>query len=456
MKGLIAPGEMVGMIAAQSIGEPTTQLTLNTFHFAGVASKSNVTKGVPRVEEILSLTSNLKRPALTIYLLPEEQFERYNAIKIMNMIELTTLNEIVTNSILCFDPENSEINNDLPIIQNYQEFQAMMDEECASDNYNKWVIRFELDRTKMLDKNITMDDVHFAIYNSYKEEVQCVYSDYNDSELIFRLRMKVNSKIANSKLSLDQTDEIYKLTNFRDYLLENLQIQGISSISKVILRKNPNVVIYEEDRFVRKDVWVLDTVGSNLQEILGLDYIDKTKTISNSIMEVYNVLGIEAARQSIYNEFVEVLEDNDTYINERHLTLLCDRMTYSTVLISIFRHGINNDNIGPLAKASFEETPEQFLKAARHAELDSMRGISANVMCGQEGYFGTNSFDTFLDLNVMKQYEKQIQEDVDYQTMLESVDDPNDPCSQTNMGTYSLNVVEQDTGCPDDDYDIDI
>ena len=115
--------------------------------------------------------------------------------------------------------------------------------------------------------------------------------------------MKLTSKIANSKLALDQTDEIYKLTNFRDYLLENLQIQGISSITKVILRKDPNVVLYEEDRYVRKDIWVLDTVGSNLQEVLELDYIDKTRTISNSIMEVYKVLGIEAARQCIYNEF---------------------------------------------------------------------------------------------------------------------------------------------------------
>ena len=112
-----------------------------------------------------------------------------------------------------------------------------MDEDCTTDNYNKWVIRFELDRTKMLDKNITMDDINFAIYNSYKEEVQCVYSDYNDSELIFRLRMKVNSKIANSKLSLDQTDEIYKLTNFRDYLLENLQIQGIHLFLKLYYGK---------------------------------------------------------------------------------------------------------------------------------------------------------------------------------------------------------------------------
>ena len=131
--------------------------------------------------------------------------------------------------------------------------------------------------------------------------------------------------------------------------------------------------------------------------MLALDYIDYTRTVSNSITEVYNVLGIEAARASIYNG-VEVLQDNDTYINEHHLTLLCDRMTYSAKMISIFRHGINNDDIGPIAKASFEEAPEQFLKAARHAELDILRGVSASVMCGQEGYFGTNAFQVYLDL----------------------------------------------------------
>ena len=85
---------------------------------------------------------------------------------------------------------------------------------------------------------------------------------------------------------------------------------------------------------------------------------------------------------------IDVIEFDGTYINYHHLSLLCDRMT-SVKMISIFRHGINNDNIGPIAKASFEETPEMFLKAAKHGEVDIMRGVSANVMCGQEGYFGT-------------------------------------------------------------------
>ena len=85
------------------------------------------------------------------------------------------------------------------------------------------------------------------------------------------------------------------------------------------------------------------------------------------------------------------------YINYHHTSMLCDRMTATKKMVSIFRHGINNDDIGPIAKASFEETPEMFLKAAKHAELDLMTGVSANIMCGQEGYFGTGSFQILLN-----------------------------------------------------------
>ena len=157
----------------------------------------------------------------------------------------------------------------------------------------------------------------------------------------------------------------------------------------------------ENGRFKRKEIWVLDTIGNNLLEVLSLDCIDQTRTISNDIMEVYDVLGIEAAREIIYNEIADVLEFDGSYLNYHHMALLCDRMTYNAKLVSIFRHGINNDNIGPIAKASFEETPEMFLRAARHAELDTMRGVSANIMCGQEGFVGTNVFQVVLNLKEM-------------------------------------------------------
>ena len=208
---------------------------------------------------------------------------------------------------------------------------------------------------------------------------------------------------------MDQSDEIYLLKNFQENLLENIVLRGVKNIKKVLLRKDPNVMRYQDGKYTRKDIWLLDTVGTNILDILALDYIDTTKTYSNDIQEMYKVFGIEVARQCIYNEFVEVMLEGGLP-NDHHLSLLCDRMTYSYKMISIFRHGINNDDIGPIAKASFEETPEMFLKAARHAELDIMRGVSSNVMCGQEGYYGTSSFQIYLDLNKIKENHKIYQQ----------------------------------------------
>jgi hypothetical protein len=164
------------------------------------------------------------------------------------------------------------------------------------------------------------------------------------------------------------------------------------NIQKVNIRTIKNNVAWTQGNYETKEIWVLDTVGSNLLDLLGHEGIDPTRTFSNDIKETYDILGVEAARESIYSELKEVIEFDGTYINYHHFSVLCDRMTFTSKMISIFRHGINNDNIGPIAKASFEETPEMFLKAARHAELDMMRGISANVMCGQFGNYGGGNY----------------------------------------------------------------
>ena len=180
-------------------------------------------------------------------------------------------------------------------------------------------------------------------------------------------------------------------------------------------------------------------------DVLGLDYIDNTRTLSNDIIEIYNVLGIEAARQAIYNELVEVVEFDGTYINYHNYSVLVDRMTFTHKLISIYRHGINNDNIGPIAKASFEETPEMFLKAARHAELDTLRGISANVMCGQEGHFGTAAFQVVLDIEEMQKLEatseyKYVDADEEIEKFFGAVENPDDPCGPNKIAIQN-NVI---------------
>ena len=229
-------------------------------------------------------------------------------------------------------------------------------------------------------------------------------------------------------------------------------------LSKVLLRKDPNVVKYSDGKYNRVDTWVLDTVGSNLIDTLALDYINTNKTYTNSIMEMYNVFGIEVARQSIYNELTEVIESDGTYINEHHLTMLCDRMAYSFKPISIFRHGINNDDIGPIAKASFEETPEMFLKAARHAEVDIMRGVSANVMCGQEGYYGTSAFQVYLDLEQMKENVATIENDDVQQKIKDAfgeIEKTDDVCGDANIKMENNVTHIKDTDLGKSDYIID-
>jgi DNA-directed RNA polymerase II subunit RPB1 len=517
-RAIVAPGEMVGMIAAQSIGEPTTQLTLNTFHSAGVASKSNVTRGVPRIEEILSLSENTKNPSLTIYMKKDEETDKDIVRDKIPSVEITILGEIVEMVEICFDPDdmNTLIEQDKEVMTQYFEFEKMVDEcmttmspvggegeegeelveelvsataststslnkgnasgagvateaqqqqqQQAPNEKSKWIIRMTMNKEEMLDRKISMDDVHFALKNMYGSEVTCMYADYNADNLVFRIRL--NNIITNSKkknnnpLSLDQSDQIYILKNFQDNMLNNIVLRGVKGLSNVLLRKITDSVVKVDGAYTKKETWVLDTTGTNLLTALALDYIDVTRTISNDIQEIYNVLGIEAARVAIFTELSEVLEFDNTYINYHHLIMLADRMTASANMVSIFRHGINNDDIGPIAKASFEETPEMFLKAARHAELDEMRGVSANVMCGQEGYFGTSCFQVLLDMNKMMKFSGESKynvmdanEEIDAAFEMEN---PDDVCSIHNLSMNATisNIKKENLGSVMMSYDV--
>ena len=304
----------------------------------------------------------------------------------------------------------------------------------------------------MLDKNINMDDVHFAIQHSYKEDITCVYSDFNADKLVLRARLD-KDLVNNKKKSLDQSDEIYKLKNLQQNLLDNIILRGVKKVPKVLLRKSVNRLHMVDGNYEKDDIWVLDTVGTNFHDILTLTNIAANKTYSNDIQEVYRTLGIEAARQCVYNELEEAFEDA-SYINYHHLSILCDRICATKKMVSVFRHGINNDDIGPIAKASFEETPEMFLRAARHAELDLMTGVSANVMCGQEGYFGTGFFQVMLDINEMASLgSKVLEEKTNIDDML--VEKEEGVCSTDNISISNNTALIKgvDMGIVNDEYD---
>jgi len=447
--------------------------TLNTFHLAGVASKSNVTRGVPRIEELLRLTRNPDKPSVTIFLRPQDQHDKDKATNYCNMLQHTKLIDVVKSVEICFDPNDhaTKIHSDQILIDQFYLFDQMAIE--CNDNYSvqqprsKWIIRIEIDAESLLEKNITMDDIHYAVTSVHGSEVSCIYSDMNSSNLVFRIRLNSSmfnrgkKKMSNVYLeSLDQTDEIYLLKNFQDTILNNIVLRGVNRITNVNPRIVKDMVVKEDGKYLRKEAWVLDTTGSNLMDIFAIDFIDYTRTYSNDIREMYNILGIEAARQNILNEIVDVMEASDAYVNYHHLSILCDRMTVSKDLVPIYRSGILNDDIGPISKSTYEMHTEMFLQASRHGEFDQMRGVSANVMCGQQGYYGTNAFRLFLDMDAVMNMDER---DIDRKDVNDRIEElfgtigKVDECASNkirmNNNVHNLKVA--DTGvCADDGYDL--
>jgi DNA-directed RNA polymerase II subunit RPB1 len=455
---------------------------LNTFHNAGVSSKSNVTRGIPRIEEILRLTKNPKNPSMTVFLKPQDQLDQERAGNFANMLEHTKLSDLVKSVQICFDPieKNTAIIEDKLLMEQFYEFEKLIEdcnmnelnsvnespEQNNSSSKSKWIVRMELDAENMLDKNITMDDINFAIKNGHHgSDIQCVYSDYNTDKLVFRIR--VNSSILSKTkkkgavVSLDQTDEIYLLKNFQDSLLNNVVLRGVNGIQNVLTRKLQNMVTLEDGKYNRKDIWVLETTGSNLLDTFSLDFIDYKRSYSNDIREVYNVLGIEAAKEILYNELFEVMEYAGVYINHHHLSLLCDRMTCNKDMTEIFRSGILNDNIGPLSKSTFEVHTEVLLQASRHSEFDEVNSVSSSVMLGQYGNFGTNMFNLLLDMDEFEKLDNAMVYLDNQQNEIEEMfgiasSKEGEPCSKTNIEINNniSNIKRTNDVVCDDDYNM--
>ena len=390
----VQAGEMVGSIAAQSLGEPATQMTLNTFHFAGVSSK-NVTLGVPRLKELINVAKTIKTPTLTVYLTPDRAEESEYAKEILSKLEYTTLNNITETCAIYYDPDPARtiIDEDSELVESYFE---MPDEGIQVEKMSPWLLRIELDKISMIDKNITMIDVHEKIMQVYHRELHCIYSDDNDEKLVLRLRI-MNDEEAGVNETQAATWKFLK--ELESNMLEQLWLKGIEGISKVVMKEVTVPLVNDEGVVKKVKNWRLETDGVNLSAVLALEGIDHTRTISNDLVEVAGTLGIEAARQCLMKELREVLNVYGIYVNYRHLSVLCDVMTQRGYLMSITRHGINRTECGPLHKASFEETVEMLLEAAAYSEVDYLKGVTENIMLGQMAPIGTGEIDLLIDID---------------------------------------------------------
>ena len=401
-KSRISPGEMVGAVAAQSIGEPATQMTLNTFHYAGVSAKSNVTRGIPRLTELLGVTKNLKSPSTTIYL--EDTFSsQQSAQYVKNKLEYTVIKDIVTKSEIYYDPKNTvyqtDIISDKGILDIYREFLILENgPDYDYEETSPWIIRFTFNKEIMMENGIIMEDIYLAIMNYDIDKINFIYSDDNSKELIGRISIKAEIKgnLDPFQNGLeDQTDIISIFKNIKEDILNNIVIKGIKGITNIVMGEK-NICIKEDKEITNKKLWVLETDGTNILDVFNSEFVDFTNTYSNDIIEIYENLGIEAARNILIEEITSVMSDA-SYINDRHIDLLCDIMTNKGYLTSINRQGINRGDIGPLAKCSFEDTTDQLIKASIHGEKDKLNGVSSNIMMGQTISAGTGLCNILLD-----------------------------------------------------------
>ena len=395
----VQPGEMVGALAAQSLGEPATQMTLNTFHYAGVSAK-NVTLGVPRLKEIINISKKPKTPSLTVFLTGAAARDAEMAKDVLCRLEHTTLRKVTANTAIYYDPDplSTVITEDQEFVNVYYE---MPDFDTA--RISPWLLRIELDRKRMTDKKLSMEQIAEKISAGFGDDLNCIFNDDNADKLVLRIRiMNPEEKSAEDEEQVDKMEDDVFLRCIEASLLSDITLQGIEQISKVYMHlpttdNKKRITITEQGDFKAIAEWLLETDGTSLMRVLAERDVDPIRTYSNDICEIFSSLGIEAVRKAVEKELNYVISFDSSYVNYRHLALLCDVMTAKGHLMAITRHGINRQDVGALMRCSFEETVDVLIDAAMHAEVDYLRGVSENIIVGQLANIGTGAFGMLLD-----------------------------------------------------------
>lgn len=399
LQSLVAPGEMIGCVAAQSIGEPATQMTLNTFHYAGVSAK-NVTLGVPRLREIINVAKRIKTPSLSVYLKPEANKTKERAKTVQCALEYTTLRSVTQATEVWYDPDpmSTIIEEDIDFVKSYYE---MPDEEIAPEKISPWLLRIELNREMMVDKKLSMANIAEKINLEFDDDLTCIFNDDNAEKLILRIRI-MNDEAPKGELTDESAEDDVFLKKIESNMLTEMALRGIPDINKVFIKCGKVNKFDENEGFKPEMEWMLDTEGVNLLAVMCHEDVDARRTTSNHLIEVIEVLGIEAVRRSLLDELRVVISFDGSYVNYRHLAILCDTMTYRGHLMAITRHGINRNDTGPMMRCSFEETVDILLDAAVYAETDHLRGVTENIMLGQLAPIGTGGCALYLNDEMLK------------------------------------------------------
>ncbi len=325
-RALVEAGESVGVVAAQSIGEPGTQMTLRTFHYAGVR-EANVTLGLPRLIELLDARKTPKTPMMTVYLKSPYNKDYSRALRVARKLVYTTIEDVARISL------KTTMAYDYLVIHPVKEW--------------------------LSERGLSEKDVENVLKTlGFKFNVK--------SDGSFELPIKADPQKFESKI-------------------RKTPVSGITKVKGVLLKEEGNE-------------YCIITEGSNLAEVFNIPEVDHTRTISNDIHEIANVLGIEAARAALINEMWKTLNEQGLDVDWRHLSLVASAMTQDGEIKQIGRHGVSGRKQSVLAKAAFERAVQVLVEGAVSGAEDKLLGMTERVLAGSEVFAGTGMVKVYVDI----------------------------------------------------------
>jgi DNA-directed RNA polymerase beta' subunit len=365
----------------------------DTFHFSGISAK-NITLGFPRTRELFNATKSPSTPTVTIFFNRNNE-DPQSLHKVADKIPMSNVNDLLKNWCV-FDPDNYEL-------KYWHTAWYMLHSELADLTDNDWCLRLEFQIDKLYERDLTVADIAKKLQESYVDII-CIPSPLNLGIIDLIINCETVSISGSHSPELENIKDDFQARLFYMNKIVSPKIRGeiicgVLGITQIYKRKVKSADLFGgfplkseiANRLKQEEEWIVDTDGTNLEEILSLPGVDSYRTISNDIWEISNLLGIEASRKYLFIEFMNIISGGGSSINPVHIETLVGKMTYTGQIRAIARFGVETAQYDPIARATFEEVTSQLITSAVFSECDHLSGISSNIVLGTEINAGTGS-----------------------------------------------------------------
>lgn len=385
LQAIIPPGESVGIICSQSIGERQTQLTLNSFHMSGL-NVSTVTTGVPRFLEVLNATREPKSSINSFYLKNKN-------------ISIGSIRKLFGPQLKCiywgdlYESEKLEFNKtEEPWYEPYEYLYS------CDFRFNSHCISYRLKKDVMYEYNISLTQVKERIEANF-DDIYVVVSPLSYGQVDIFLDVSVILE------ELQQNDKTFEEHDLENHLLFHTFIEDVikPKLNEIMIAGIPKIKnFYITKENIKSQSYKIEVEGNNMYELLKNDAIDFSTLKTNNMWEVFYMMGVEATRKFLLEELKNIVSSDGTFINPCHLLLLVNIMTFYGQIQSVSRYGVKKETDSVLAKATFEETLDHFSKAAFFSEKEKIRSVSSSIMCGKRTHIGSGMNSVIMDWSCFK------------------------------------------------------